>query len=431
MTIDTQSWGRLAAPAQRVVSSERWRETPGQLLAFGNGRSYGDSCHNSAGSLIETRRRDRILSFDPATGIMRCEPSVMLTEIIATGARHGYFIPVTPGTRFVTIAGAVANDVHGKNHHLRGTIGCHVKAIGLERSDAGELHCTSGENPELFSATIGGMGLTGLITYVDLALARVPSLRISETRHRFQRLSEFFILSAENDAAYEFSVAWIDQLAKGSSFGRGILLLGNFSEEGGYDAEPAKPLFRVPLTPPVSLLNRLSLTAFNALYYWRAGEPRTGASVPWDSFFYPLDRIGGWNRLYGPKGLMQHQSVVPVDGGEEKVAALLACAARHRQGSFLTVLKKFGDIGSPGLLSFPRSGYTLTLDFPFLGEPTLRLLADLDRIAVEAGGAVNPYKDARMSAATFAASFPNWAQLERLRDPRFMSDFWARTAMRL
>lgn len=431
MTVDTQSWGRLSAPAQRVVSSQRWRDTPGKLLAFGNGRSYGDSCHNSAGSLIETRSRHSILSFDAATGIVRCEPSVMLTQIIAAGAPHGYFIPVTPGTRFVTIAGAVANDVHGKNHHLRGTIGCHVRGIGLERSDGGELHCSPSQNAELFSASIGGMGLTGLITYVDLALTRVPSLRINETRHRFGRLSDFFALSTANDAAYEFSVAWIDQLAKGSNFGRGILLLGNFSNEGGFQAEPAKPLFNVPLTPPVSLLNRLSLTAFNALYYWRAGAPRDASGVAWDSFFYPLDRIGGWNRLYGPKGLMQHQSVVPVDGGEEKVAALLACAARHKQGSFLTVLKKFGDVRSPGLLSFPRAGYTLTLDFPFLGARTLRLLADLDRITIDAGGAVNPYKDARMSAPTFAASFPNWAELERLRDPRFMSDFWARTAMRL
>ncbi len=160
-------------------------------------------------------------------------------------------------------------------------------------------------------------------------------------------------------------------------------------------------------------------------------RPRENVSVPWDSFFYPLDRIGGWNRLYGPKGLMQHQSVVPVSGGEEKIVALLECAARHKQGSFLTVLKKFGDVKSPALLSFPRAGYTLTLDFPFLGNRTLRLLEDLDRIAIDAGGAVNPYKDARMSPETFAASFPNWAELERLRDPRFMSDFWLRTAMRL
>jgi FAD/FMN-containing dehydrogenase len=431
MTVETQSWGRLAAPPQRVVSSEDWRKTAGRVLPFGNGRSYGDSCHLSGGTLIETRKRDRILSFDSQTGVMRCEPSVMLTQIVAAAAPHGFFIPVTPGTQFVTIAGAVANDVHGKNHHVRGTIGCHVGGLGLERSDAGEMHCSPESQPEMFSATVGGMGLTGLITYVDLVLCRVPSLRISETRRAFRHLSEFFALSAQHDDDYEFSVAWLDQLAKGKSFGRGVLMLGNFSAEGGHDATPAKPLMRVPLTPPISLLNRVSLTAFNALYYLRAGAPRENVSVPWDSFFYPLDRIGGWNRLYGPKGLMQHQSVVPMSGGEEKIATLLECAARHKQGSFLTVLKKFGDVKSPALLSFPRAGYTLTLDFPFLGNRTLRLLEDLDRIAIDAGGAVNPYKDARMSPETFAASFPNWAELERLRDPRFMSDFWLRTAMRL
>ncbi|MBH0237123.1 FAD-binding oxidoreductase [Methylobrevis albus] len=426
-----ESWGRLGGPAQTGIALAGWRTAAGSVLPYGNGRSYGDSCFNSAGALVDMRGRNRILGLDPETGVIRCEPGVMLWQIAEAAAPYGLFLPVTPGTRFVTIAGAVANDVHGKNHHRRGTLGRHVASLRLERSDRATTDCSPTDNAALFSATIGGMGLTGIITEVALTLMRVPSLAIRQVSHRFERLDDYFELSDAHDDDHEYSVAWIDQLARGDRFGRGVLMLGDHASEGGLDATPARPLGTVPFTPPLSALNRLTLTAFNALYYGRAPMGRSEATVRWDSYFYPLDRVIGWNRLYGPRGLMQHQSVVPERGGREAVRELLSCAARHGQGSFLTVLKRFGDVPSPGLLSFPRAGYTLTLDFPHAGPRTLALMAELDAITVAAGGAVNPYKDARMSPATFAASFPNWRTLEAQRDPKILSDFWRRTALQL
>ena len=225
--------------------------------------------------------------------------------------------------------------------------------------------------------------------------------------------------------------AWIDQLAGGHGRGRGLLLTGNHAEHGSHKAAHAAARLSVPFQPPFNVLNRPFLTAFNAAYRWKKSRSSVPRHVGYHSFFFPLDGVGDWNRLYGPKGLFQHQSVVPEQAAYHAVPALLEAARRAGQGSFLTVLKRFGAIHSPALLSFPRPGYTLTLDFPNRGQTTLELLNELDRITVEAGGAVNPYKDARMGAATFAASFPDWQHLETLRDPAMLSDFWARTAKKL
>ena len=433
---DLSSWGRISRDrGRRSVSADAAHlgasSKEGSLLPYGNGRSYGDSCLNDFGMLIDSRRRNAVLRFDTETGVLAAEAGILLSEITRHVAPLGWFLPVTPGTQFVTLGGAIANDVHGKNHHRRGTFGRWVRSLELRRSDRGTLQCSPDVDTALFAASIGGMGLAGLIVAAEIQLIRVPSLTIAQTTTRFENLGGYFRMAEAVDEQHEYAVAWIDTMSRGAAFGRGHLLAGDHAVEGDRTGIGRPPFASVPLTPPLSPLRGLPLKAFNSLVFRKAPAGTSRRDVLFDSFFYPLDRIGQWNRLYGPNGLHQHQSCIPLADHEAVVHALLECARAHGQGSFLTVLKRFGSLPSPGLLSFPGPGYTLTLDFPHRGEKTLRMLADLDRLTIEAGGRVNPYKDARMSAETFAAGFPDWAALEALRDPAMMSDFWRRTAGRL
>jgi FAD/FMN-containing dehydrogenase len=428
---DYTSWGRLPGQphtARGLVN--RAAALPlgagDRALPFGNGRSYGDSCH-SAGVLLDTRALNAIMAFDTATGVLSCEPGLLLSDLFRVIIPAGWFVPVTPGTQFVTIGGAIANDVHGKNHHSKGTFGRHVRRFELLRSDGSRRVCSPTDHADLFGATIGGLGLTGLITWAEIQLIPIKSSLIDQEILPFGRLDEFLDLARQSDAGFDYSVAWIDSLSTGTNLGRGLFIRGNHaSDPGPLVAAPGKARLGVPLTPPVPLINRLTLTGFNALY-WRQtmGRPKR-ARIPYTPFFYPLDAISGWNKLYGPKGLMQHQSVVPMANGIAVVRGLIERTQRARIGSFLTVLKVFGDVPSPGLLSFPQPGLTLTLDFPNAGLEVLRLLDDLDEATVAAGGRVNPYKDARMSPATFAASFPNHRALTPFIDPAFSSRFWTR-----
>jgi FAD/FMN-containing dehydrogenase len=424
-----RSWGGLEARDSALLAPAEWLAAPGgnrPVLAYGNGRSYGDSCLNDGGGLIAARRLGRILSFDAASGIIVCEAGVLLDEVLELGVPAGWFPPVTPGTCFVTIGGALANDVHGKNHHRAGTFGRHVLAFELARSDGSRLSCTPTQNAELFAATIGGMGLTGLVTQVTLQLMKVESGEMLQETLHFDGLGRFFEIAAESDATHDYTVAWVDSLAGGSGFGRGVFFRANHAPAS--DAPPAKaaPTLPFPLKPPFPLINRLSLRAFNALY--RAAQPRSPEPrrIPYRPFFYPLDRVNDWNRAYGPKGLRQFQCAVPMAHARDAVEAMLRLTLKAGESSFLTVLKLFGEVPSPGLMSFPIPGATLTLDFPHRGERTLKLLDELDRIAISAGGRVNPYKDARMSAQSFEASFPHWRDFARHIDPGFSSSFWRR-----
>ncbi|MER8978714.1 FAD-binding oxidoreductase [Mesorhizobium sp. M0870] len=432
------SFGLVTPSAPRAIGADEaiallkgGRAKPASLLAYGNGRSYGDSCQNEAGAVVDMRSLNRIHAFNAETGVLQADAGVLLSDIIAHAAPYGFFPAVVPGTQFVTLGGAIANDVHGKNHHRRGTFGCHVESFTLLRSDGKTYRCSAADNARLFAATIGGMGLTGLILSASIRLMRVHSLDIVEKATPFRDLDEFFGLAEAADQANEYAVAWIDQLAGGRNSGRGLLFTGNHAEHGSHAASRAGGNLSVPFQPPFNVLNRPFLTAFNTAYRWKKGRSPAPRQVGYQGFFFPLDGVRDWNRLYGPKGLFQHQSVVPEKAAREAVPALLAAARQAGQGSFLTVLKRFGSIRSPALLSFPRPGYTLTLDFPNRGAATLALLRELDRITVEAGGAVNPYKDARMGADIFASSFPDWQRLEALRDPAFLSSFWARTARKL
>lgn len=434
---DHESWGRLDNRVRPAILPDDYEDRLGTLeaggyLPFGNGRSYGDSCHNDQGTLIESRRHARILAFDPGTGTMTCEAGVTLREVLERAIEHRFFLPVTPGTAFVTVGGALANDVHGKNHHARGTFGNHVTGFTLLRSTGERLACSPVENAELYAATIGGMGLTGLILTVDIRLMKVPSPHVQQHAIRFENLDQYFALVDRVDEEHEYSVAWIDQLATGSRTGRGILLAGDHADGSCEFPDIPKGLkLSVPFAPPLNLLNRATLRAFNEYYFRKVKPGETVTTVPWTSYFYPLDAIGAWNRLYGPRGLYQHQSVYPAERAPEVTALLMETARKAGHASFLTVLKRFGDIGSRGLLSFPRPGFTLTLDFANQGERTVKLLDALDRIVIEAGGAVNPYKDARMSPQVFEKSFVSWKKLEALRDPALVSNFWKRTALAL
>ena len=424
-----RSWGGLAARGSVGIRARGWTGGAGPVLAVGNGRSYGDSGLLDDGTIIDAADLDRIESFDASTGLIVCEAGVLLDAILARCVPQGWFLPVTPGTRLVSIAGAVANDVHGKNHHALGTFGRHVPWFDLVRSDGQALRCSATTHEALYRATIGGLGLTGLITRVALQLIPIKSPLMVQDTLPFASLAGFFDLAAASDRSHAYTVAWLDSLAMGAALGRGVFFRANHSDDpAGGGLPPERVLPFLPFTPPVSLLNRASLGVFNRLYRLAHRSPAHGASVPFQPFFYPLDRIRGWNRAYGPRGLRQFQCVVPMAGAQEAVAALLGATHRAGEASFLTVLKLFGNMPSPGLMSFPAAGATLTLDMPYRGARTDALLADLDRITIAAGGRVNPYKDARMPAGVFRASFPQWQDFARHIDPAFSSNFWQRVA---
>lgn len=426
-----QSWGRYPHVRQSVHRlHDRAAPLPafkGTALPRGNGRSYGDSCLNPDGSLLDATGLDRFIAFDPTTGLLRCEAGVSLDAIIQLALPQGWFLPVTPGTRYATVGGAIANDVHGKNHHRAGSFGHHVRCFELVRSDGSRRVCRSDAEDGWFAATVGGLGLTGVITWAEIRLRRVPGSAMETENIRFGCLDEFFALSADSAASHEYSVAWIDCLAEGKSRGR-----GHFTRA---DHAPALPTERpsaparqwaMPFTPPISLVNRLSLQPFNTMYYWRQPSKRHRSVSHLLPFFYPLDGIREWNRMYGPAGFLQYQCVLPPPQARAGISALLTEISRSGSGSFLAVLKEFGDAKSPGILSFPRPGTTLALDFPNTGAPLLKLLERLDRIVDGAGGAVYPAKDARLQPSSFQQAFPRWREMEDFVDPRFSSGFWRR-----
>jgi FAD/FMN-containing dehydrogenase len=423
------SWGRWPRHEQSMVPLySRFDALPdaAPMLPYGNGRSYGDVCQNEGGTLLDTRALDRFIAFDDERGILDCEAGVLLSQIIDCFAPRGWFPAVTPGTAFVTVGGAIANDVHGKNHHRAGTFGHHVMGFELLRSDGQVLQCSAHQGAEWFAATLGGLGLTGLIRRARLQLRRIDSPWIAGDSQRFATLEEFFALSAASDADHEYTVAWLDCASGGARLGRGVFLRGNHAAAGSAGPTAVPRPWRLAVTPPVSPINGLTVRTFNELYFRRPGAQRQSALWHYGRFLYPLDGVRDWNRMYGPRGFFQYQCVLPEPDAHAALRAMLQRIAHSGQGSFLSVLKQFGDRPSLGLLSFPRPGVTLALDFPNRGADTLGLLDALDAITRAAGGAVYPAKDARMSAAAFRQYFPAWAQLAQYVDPKFSSSFWRR-----
>ncbi len=430
-----QSWGCYPKVDQKGVSmSDRHQDLPksdSAILPFGNGRSYGDSCLNADGVVVSTMALNRFIDFDTESGVLRCEAGVMLWEILDLVVPHGWFLQVTPGTKFVTAGGAIANDVHGKNHHLKGTFGCHVRQFELLRSDGQRLCCSAKENADYYAATIAGLGLTGMITWVELQLKRVTSPAIAMENIKYQNLDEFFSLSEESDQDWEYTMAWVDCVASGSNIGRGHFMRGNHADASVSLPPAPKLTLQVPFTPPISLINSYSLKAFNWAYYERQQDRVKSAVSHYEPFLYPLDSILDWNRIYGPKGFLQYQCAIPYDNGLAAMKDILRLIAQAGFGSFLAVLKVFGDKHSPGLMSFPMRGVTLALDFPYVESKTLPFFKQLDDVVVQTQGRIYPAKDAHMSAELFQAFYPQWRELEALRDPKINSSMWQRVTQEI
>ena len=421
--VTVSSWGRLGSFEHKVIALSERLQVPNQLkctrtgIAHGMGRSYGDVCLNPNGVLWNTTKLDRFISLDQNTGQLICEAGVLLRDIQRLVIPRGWILPVTPGTQLVTVGGAIANDVHGKNHHLLGTFGDHVKSIKLIRTDGTIIECGADFLPDWFTATVGGFGLTGVITEAIIQLQRVTSSWLTTETLPYTNLDEFLQLADNSEATWEHTVSWIDCMF---GAGRGIFMRGN-PNAISLGPEPEGRKLTIPFVPPISLINKLSLCAFNGIYFnlknWQAGK----GIEHYQSFFYPLDNLLEWNRIYGPKGFFQYQSVVPRDVGRDALNEMLKEIARSGEGSFLAVLKTFGNRQPIGMMSFPQPGVTLALDFPNKGEQTLKLLSRLDCIVREAGGRLYLAKDARMPRDLFEAGYPRLAEFLQYRDPGISS----------
>ena len=410
------SFGRLAASDHEFVIAPP-AEGVSNALPRGLGSSYGDVCLNPGGTLLSSAGLTSYLAFDDTTGLLEVEAGVTLGEIQRDFAPRGFMLSVTPGTQFVTVGGAIGNDVHGKNHHALGTFGDNVIELTLARSDGSITNCSRTENAAIFGATIGGLGLTGFITKAKIRLQKVAGAYLDTETIIFNDSSEFIKLSDESESKWQYIVSWIDCTSK---HGRGVFMRGNNSADirvpeiklGG----PA-----VPFTPPISLINRLSVGAFNRLYF-NLNKAKAGSSkTHYIPYFYPLDAVKNWNLAYGPKGFYQYQLVIPRIGGEAALDEILAIIRASGQGSFLAVLKTFGATTGPGMLSFARPGITLALDFTNYGAKTLELFDRLDKVVLQAGGTLNPSKDARMSREMFEVGFPAFSSFDQYRDPAFSS----------
>lgn len=424
------SWNRYPSVEHREVLtlSERSANLPKTeafCLPYGNGRSYGDVCLNEDGVLLHTRKLNHFISFDRTTGRLRCEAGVLLKEILDLVVPQNWFLPVTPGTQFITVGGAIANDVHGKNHHCAGSFGNHVTCLELLRSDGQRILCSMENAKDWFIATIGGLGLTGLITWAEIQLIPVENPWMLAQYRRFSSLDEFWDINYDAEHHWPYTVAWFDCLSAGRGQGRGIYIAGQHASITENLPKRHPRSLRFPLDPSFSLINPLSLRLINALYYHKPlkTEPTLSHFEP---FFYPLDAVLDWNRIYGRKGFFQYQCVLPPEFTQEGIKTMSKKIAASGQGSFLAVLKTFGNIPSRGMMSFARPGVTLALDFPNCGQTTLRLFNELDEIVCDASGALNPSKDSRMPARIFKTSFPNWERFAAFIDPKFSSSFWRR-----
>jgi FAD/FMN-containing dehydrogenase len=414
-------WGRHPVVPGRVDRPERLDLPPGAepVVPRGLGRAYGDAALPAApgGHVLESTRADRILAFDATTGRLHCEAGLSLAEILRVFLPRGWFPPVTPGTKFVTVGACVACDVHGKNHHRDGSFGNFVERIALRTADGRRVECGPDRERELFLATVGGMGLTGLIVEVTLRLRRVESPWIVLETQGVESLDAMLEGLRRSAADWPYTVGWIDCLARGQDLGRGILMRGRHAtqvEAGSRRPRRALPL-RVPVDAPEWLLNPLFMRWFNRLYAWSHGTALKRRVVSHESFFYPLDAVGQWNRLYGPRGFLQYQCVLPRAVGTRPVAALLERLAVAGAASFLAVIKDCGP-ASDAYLSFPMEGTTLALDLPYRGVVTEALLHDLNATVIEHGGRVYLAKDAVTRPADFARMVPRLREWQAVRD---------------
>lgn len=413
-----EGWGRLGVRGREQLSTHLEPLTRGATLSRGLGRSYGDSSlpARDDDKVAATRLADRILSFDESTGVLRAEAGLSIGELNRVFLPRGWFPPVTPGTKFVTLGGMVASDVHGKNHHRDGCFGAHVRKLRVRLADDSIVECSPDVEPDLLYGTIGGMGLLGHILEVELTMHRIPSAFIAMESERVADIDEFLSALARAADRWPMTMGWIDCLSRGSALGRGVLMAGRWAtvEEAGR-AMPRSPTPRsLPFELPDWALNRFTASAFNAAYYWSHLEPHSARVVGPDPFFYPLDAILHWNRAYGPRGFTQYQCVIPRAAGPGAVRALLERLASLGCASPLCVIKDCGPEGK-GVLSFPLEGTSIAVDMAI--TPDIHRIVDaLNEVLLAAGGRVYLTKDRFTRAEHFRAMEPRLDTFLALRD---------------
>ena len=435
--MELSGWGRYPRRLSTVVCPEdSVHAVPprlGKVIPRGQGRSYGDAAMLDEGLVMLTEKLNGVGSIDETTGVLTAQAGLTLDEVITEFLPRGWFPTVVPGTRFVSLGGCVAADIHGKNHHRDGTFGAHVNAFELVLADRSRRRCAAEINEDLFWATIGGMGLTGIITEVSLQLIPVKSSYLVVQHHQAKDLEASFEVFTNEAWDDHYTVAWIDCMSKGSNLGRSVLMRGHHAAIEDLPQRLRTKPYSKPRTPhnlgfdfPSWTLNSLSMSAFNELYFRLQGRRQDSFIADYESFFFPLDRIGNWNRIYGKRGFIQYQCVLPLKEAYEGMRTMLETLAGARRSSFLSVLKRFGPQG-PGLLSFPFEGYTLTLDLPVTDPELFPFLDRLDDIVLKHGGRVYLAKDARLKPSAFRAMYPRleeWLEIKRRIDPEccFESD---------
>ncbi len=428
-------WGRYPSGTTEVCRPERLSDLReclsegASLVARGLGRSYGDAAFNSAGYTILTERLNRFVAFDAESGVLDCEAGVTVDEILSVLVPRGFFLPVVPGTKYVTMGGALACDVHGKNHHKDGSLSRHVTDFRLLTPSGELVLCSREKHADLFWATVGGLGLTGIVTDLRIKLIPLESSYVSVDYDRAENIDKAIELFHESDENYKYSVAWLDGIVGGRSLGRSVLMRGNPAAAG-----PATDLsrhssssFSLPDVFPGFLLNRLSVSAFNTVYYRKHPRKARDVLTHYESFFFPLDRLSNWNRLYGKKGFLQYQFAVPYEGGREALIEVLELFTKSRYGMFLAVLKRFGPGEASSALSFPMPGYTLAADLPCRDAGVFDFLNEVDRVVSAAGGRIYLGKDARLAAGAVREMYKGldaWLELKARVDPdrRLTSD---------
>jgi decaprenylphospho-beta-D-ribofuranose 2-oxidase len=423
-------WGRTNATVAEMVEVPNHEVAaavkeagPRGVLVRGLGRSYGDAAQNAGGLVLRLLGAAHQAVLDTAAGTVTVPAGVNLDELLRVIVPRGWFVPVTPGTRFVTIGGAIASDIHGKNHHVEGSFGNHVQAITLLLADGSQEVVGPDCRPELFWATVGGMGLTGVILDATIRLLPIETSRMSVDTTRIPDLDTLFTAMSEGDDDYRYSVAWIDPQAKGRHLGRSVLTRGDHArldqlgpkESVSPLAYGPRQLVSVPpLVPPMGVINHATVAAFNELWFRKAPRRRVDELQTIASFFHPLDMVGAWNRIYGTKGMVQYQFVVPF-GAEDAMRTVIERLSASGAASFLAVLKRFGQ-ANEAPLSFPAPGWTLALDVPGASRGLGDLLHGLDRLVLEAGGRHYFAKDAHTTADAIGRGYPRLAEWKAVRD---------------
>ena len=446
--LNNLSWGRYPKLDKVDLISPNWASDIGNLfnskniiLPYGNGRSYGDSCLNSNGKLIKTNKLNHFIHFDKDNETITAEAGITLDELISFLVPKAYFLYVVPGTKYITLGGAIANDIHGKNHHKVGSFGNQLVRFELVNEN-GRFICSPTQNPELFRATIGGLGLTGIITWAEIKVMENYNSEIYSESIKFYSLDEFFEINEESIKYHEYTVAWLDISNDPKNIGRGIYMRGKHLRNhtdiiNGVKKEPDLDFLKVhkksknlPITP--ELINNKTIDLFNKLYFGKQIDKNKRKYIHYEKYFFPLDGIGNWNKLYGKNGFLQYQFVMPFQKSNSDNIYILNQILNkiNKAGfvSFLTVLKTFGEVKSLGMMSFPKRGITLAIDFKIdrnFGE-LLKILDQIDKIITELGGAIYIAKDARMSSETFKKSYPNWQEFLKYKSPHLQSDFWKR-----